>query len=90
MGTNRARDVGRGQGVRSAFLSCACQRVRVARHGLNVNPLAQMIDQQFRIAGALCVFAIAGKEGTVNELNLAQTNKKRIFGLHRRAFPVDG
>jgi hypothetical protein len=34
------------------------------------------------VAGALCVFAIAGKEGTVNELNLAQANERRIFGLH--------
>jgi uncharacterized protein (TIGR00725 family) len=34
------------------------------------------------VAGALCVFAIAGKEGTANELNLAQENERRIFGLH--------
>jgi hypothetical protein len=28
------------------------------------------------------VFAIAGKEGTANEFNVAQANKQRIFGLH--------
>src|SRR5262249_39219522 len=35
------------------------------------------------VAGALCVFAIAGENGTANELALAQENEKRIFGLHR-------
>jgi uncharacterized protein (TIGR00725 family) len=34
------------------------------------------------VAGALCVFAIAGEAGTANELKLAQANKRRIFGLH--------
>ena len=28
------------------------------------------------------MFAIAGKEGTANELSLAQANNRRIFGLH--------
>ena len=39
------------------------------------------------VAGALCVFAIAGKAGTANELKLAQANKRRIFALHS---PGDG
>jgi len=34
------------------------------------------------VAGALCVFAIDGGNGVINELELARGNSRRVFGLH--------